>query len=72
MTRIVPPTLLLDAALTATAGVDPEYLELRSPDDLTPAARVNGRALLAVAARVGSARLIDNTILGDEATRGDA
>ena len=54
------------------AGVDPEYLELRSPDDLAPAARVNGRALLAVAARVGSARLIDNTILGDEATRGDA
>ena len=45
------------------AGVDPEYLELRSPDDLTPAARVNGRALLAVAARVGSARLIDNTTL---------
>ena len=45
-------------------GVEPEYLELRSADDLSPAARVNGRTLLAVAARVGRARLIDNRILG--------
>jgi pantoate--beta-alanine ligase len=45
-------------------GVEPEYLELRSADDLSPAARVNGRTLLAVAARVGRARLIDNTFLG--------
>ena len=45
-------------------GVEPEYLELRSADDLSPAARVNGRTLLAVAARVGPARLIDNTLLG--------
>jgi pantoate--beta-alanine ligase len=46
-------------------GVEPEYLELRSADDLSPAERVNGRTLLAVAAVVGRARLIDNTILGD-------
>jgi pantoate--beta-alanine ligase len=46
-------------------GIDPEYLELRSADDLSPADRVNGRTLLAVAARVGRARLIDNAILGD-------
>jgi pantoate--beta-alanine ligase len=46
-------------------GVDPEYLELRSADDLAPAERVNGRTLLAVAARLGRARLIDNVILGD-------
>ena len=45
------------------AGIDPEYLELRSPRDLSPVERVNGSALLAVAARVGRARLIDNTIL---------
>jgi pantoate--beta-alanine ligase len=49
-----------------TAGVEPEYLELRSADDLAPAERVNGRTLLAVAARVGRARLIDNTVLGGE------
>lgn len=47
----------------AAAGIEPEYLELRSPDDLRELARVDGPALLAVAARVGSARLIDNRIL---------
>ena len=44
------PAGLLDAG-----GVEPEYLELRSADDLSPAERVNGRTLLAVAARVGRA-----------------
>ena len=48
----------------AAHGVDPEYLELRSSKDLSPVQRVNGSPLLAVAARVGRARLIDNTILG--------
>jgi pantoate--beta-alanine ligase len=46
------------------AGIAPEYLELRSAEDLSPVERVNGTTLLAVAARVGRARLIDNTILG--------
>ena len=44
-------------------GVEPDYLELVSTDDLSPIARVDGEALLAVAARVGPTRLIDNTIL---------
>jgi pantoate--beta-alanine ligase len=44
--------------------IEPEYLELRSAEDLTPVERVNGSTLLAVAARVGRARLIDNTMLG--------
>jgi pantoate--beta-alanine ligase len=44
-------------------GVEPDYLELVSTDDLSPVARVDGQALLAVAARVGPTRLIDNTIL---------
>jgi pantoate--beta-alanine ligase len=49
------------------AGVEPEYLELRSAQDLAPVERVNGSTLLAVAAQVGRARLIDNTILtGDQ------
>jgi pantoate--beta-alanine ligase len=47
------------------AGIAPEYLELRSATDLTPAERVNGSTLLAVAARVGRARLIDNTMLNE-------
>jgi pantoate--beta-alanine ligase len=62
----------LDAAAVLAAargeldafGIEPEYLDLRSATDLTPAERVNGTTLLAVAARVGRARLIDNTILG--------
>ncbi len=48
------------------AGIEPEYLELRSAEDLSPVERVNGSTLLAVAARVGRARLIDNAILGGE------
>lgn len=49
------------------AGIEPEYLELRSAKDLAPVERVNGSTLLAVAAQVGRARLIDNTILtGDQ------
>ena len=46
------------------AGIEPEYLEARDPDDLTPVAELNGRpVLLAVAARVGGARLIDNVLI---------
>ncbi len=46
------------------ASIEPEYLELRSAADLAPVERVNGSTLLAVAARVGRARLIDNKVLG--------
>jgi pantoate--beta-alanine ligase len=48
------------------AGVEPDYLALRSATDLSPVERVNGSTLLAVAARVGRARLIDNAILGGD------
>jgi pantoate--beta-alanine ligase len=40
--------------------VEPEYLELVSPDTLAPLERIDGEALALVAARVGPARLIDN------------
>ena len=50
----------------AEAGVEPEYLEARYANDLTPAETFNGRpVLVAVAARVGRARLIDNVVVGD-------
>ena len=56
-----------DAVLAAARGelgdLDPEYLELRSAEDFSPVERVNGSTLLAVAARVGRARLIDNVVL---------
>jgi len=47
------------------AGIEPEYLEARDAGTLAPAESFNGRAVLvAVAARVGKARLIDNTVIG--------
>ena len=45
------------------AGIDPEYLELRDAETLRPLGRVETEALLAVAAHVGAARLIDNHLL---------
>ncbi|MGA9875567.1 MAG: pantoate--beta-alanine ligase [Solirubrobacteraceae bacterium] len=43
--------------------VQPEYLALVHPDTLEPVANLEEPALLAVAARVGKTRLIDNAIL---------
>ncbi len=49
------------------AGIEPEYLEARDAENLEPVAELDGRpVLIALAARVGPARLIDNvTIAGD-------
>jgi pantoate--beta-alanine ligase len=57
--------VLRAAALAAMRGrgVEPDYLELVRTDDLSPVTRVDGEVLVAVAASVGSTRLIDNTIL---------
>ncbi|MFL5862031.1 MAG: pantoate--beta-alanine ligase [Solirubrobacteraceae bacterium] len=44
----------------AAAGVEPEYLAIVSPDTIEPVARIEDEVLAAVAARVGSVRLIDN------------
>jgi pantoate--beta-alanine ligase len=47
------------------AGIEPEYLEARDAEDLSEATSFNGRpVLIAVAARVGGARLIDNVLIG--------
>jgi pantoate--beta-alanine ligase len=43
-------------------AIEPEYLEITDPETLAPLALVEGPVLIAVAARVGSARLIDNVI----------
>ncbi|HEX8688841.1 MAG TPA: pantoate--beta-alanine ligase [Solirubrobacterales bacterium] len=51
----------------AAAGIEPEYLEARDPEDLMPVAGVSGSpVLVAVAARVGDARLIDNIVIHPE------
>jgi pantoate--beta-alanine ligase len=60
---------LVDAARKElrSAGIEPEYVEARSAEDLTPVAELNGRpVLVAVAARVGRARLIDNVVIDPE------
>jgi pantoate--beta-alanine ligase len=44
-------------------GVDAEYLAIVDPDSFHPLTRIDGRALVAVAAHVGPVRLIDNVVL---------
>jgi pantoate--beta-alanine ligase len=60
----------LDAAMGAAraelraAGLEPEYLEARDAENLALVAEPNGRpVLIAVAAEVGGARLIDNVLI---------
>jgi pantoate--beta-alanine ligase len=55
-------------ATMAPHAVEPDYLALVNPDTLEPITTVNGRVLVAVAARVGPVRLIDNTLIEEVAT----
>jgi pantoate--beta-alanine ligase len=55
--------------------VTPEYLEVVSAETLEPIDPLSGELLIAVAARVGGVRLIDNVLVrvpADAATREDA
>ena len=48
----------------SAAGIEPEYLEARDAEDLSPVTEPGDRpVLIAVAARVGGARLIDNVLI---------
>ncbi|HEY2480296.1 MAG TPA: pantoate--beta-alanine ligase [Solirubrobacterales bacterium] len=48
----------------AAAAIEPEYLEARDAETLEPAEGLTGRPILiAVAAQVGGARLIDNVVI---------
>ena len=56
----------IDAAARAAMhdfDVEPEYLALVDPESLAPVGTIDREVLLAVAARVGEVRLIDNTML---------
>lgn len=44
-------------------GVEPEYLELVDPETLEPCEELTRESLLALAARIGQTRLIDNVLL---------
>ena len=59
---------IAQAARAAMNGVEPEYLALVDPDSFQPVTTVDGRVLVAVAARIGATRLIDNTIVHEAAT----
>jgi pantoate--beta-alanine ligase len=52
------------APLLEAGAIGVEYLDLRDAESLQPLTEVSGRALVAVAARVGKTRLIDNVVLG--------
>jgi pantoate--beta-alanine ligase len=52
----------------ALDGVVAEYLALVDPDSFEPVQTLDGRVLVAVAARIGATRLIDNTIVETAAT----
>jgi pantoate--beta-alanine ligase len=59
------PARVVAAARGAFAelDVDPDYVDVVTPDTFSPVKRIDGAALIAVAARVGPTRLIDNTLL---------
>ena len=50
-------------AAMAAFGVAPEYLALVDPKTFLPVPHIDGRVLVAVAARVGDTRLIDNALV---------
>jgi pantoate--beta-alanine ligase len=56
---------LLESAREAMLrfGVEPEYVALVAPDTLEPVGELTHEALLAIAARIGDVRLIDNVLL---------
>jgi pantoate--beta-alanine ligase len=49
----------------ATAGLTPEYLEIVSPETMTPVTTIDDDVLVVVAVCVGTTRLIDNTLIHD-------
>jgi pantoate--beta-alanine ligase len=64
-----------ESALRAE-GVEPDYVALVDPDTFEPLAELRGEALLALAARIGDVRLIDNAVLrpapAAQPTKGEA
>jgi pantoate--beta-alanine ligase len=60
--------VLLEGARGAMTplGVEPEYVELVDPETLEPVAALAQQALLAIAARIGDVRLIDNVVLAPD------
>ena len=53
------------AVLDAEPAIAVDYVACADPGTFTPAERATGACVLAVAARVGATRLIDNVVLGE-------
>lgn len=53
---------LVDTVRAGLKGVEIDYVELVDADEVAPLERVEGKVLLAVAAKIGTTRLIDNII----------
>ena len=53
----------IEATVATEPLVDLEYAEVRRASDLEPVTEIDGELLVAVAARVGPARLIDNVMI---------
>ena len=51
--------------LEAERGLTVDYVACVGPEDLEPPAAADERSVLAVAARAGRTRLIDNVVLGE-------
>ncbi|HEY4101549.1 MAG TPA: pantoate--beta-alanine ligase [Gemmatimonadales bacterium] len=54
---------IIEAAFAAVPAVRPDYIAIVDPDRLAPVDTVRPGTIVAVAARVGATRLIDNAIL---------
>ncbi len=54
---------LMQSILAAEPLANPEYVSVADPDTLEELERVEGRALLSLAVRIGRTRLIDNVLL---------
>ena len=55
--------LAAGAAILAQAGIEPEYFAAVSADTLAPVSAIRGETLVALAAWLGSVRLIDNVMI---------
>jgi pantoate--beta-alanine ligase len=62
------PARIRDAVQAHLDGVDADYVAVVDPETFQPVDAVNGHVLVAVAARVGATRLIDNVSLTTESS----
>jgi len=60
---------IVQAEIAKSTNIYVEYIELVEPSTLMPLNEIQEEGMLAIAARIGNTRLIDNTILSDVKTR---